>query len=124
MNNLKKFDLINDLPTDNNKPSEIDVVLVNTLFKNKAKKISLDEDTDEEDNSENENFIIKTLKKFMPYIILVFIINLFYFIPIQTVSKFVPDFISNNEYGIVFTKSILAAVLYYVFINFGPKLST
>ena len=59
MNNLKKFDLINDLPTDNNKPSEIDVVLVNTLFKNKVKNISLDEDTDEEDNCTNENFIVK-----------------------------------------------------------------
>ena len=124
MNNLKKFDLINDLPTDNNKPSEIDVVLVNTLFKNKVKNISLDEDTDEEDNCTNENFIVKNLKKIMPYIILVFIINLFYFIPLQTVSNFLPAFISNNEYGIVFVKSILTALLYYIFINFGPKLST
>lgn len=120
MNNLKKFDLIADLPTDNNKPSEIDVELVNTLFKKNVKKISSDEDSDDEE-CENENFIVKSLKTFMPYIILVFIITLFHFIPLDTISNFLPSIISNNEYGIVLTKSILVALLYYIFMNFGPK---
>jgi len=120
MNNLKKFDLITDLPTDNNKPSEIDVELVNTLFKKNLKKISSDED-DNDEECENENFIVKTLKIFMPYIILVFIITLFHFIPLTTISNFLPTFISNNEYGIIFTKSILTVLLYYIFISFGPK---
>jgi len=127
MNSIKKFDLIKDLPTDNNNPSEIDVEIVNTLFKKKDKKSlknkkeEVDEEMEEECENVKENFLIKNLKKIMPYVILVFIITLFYFIPTTSISKFLPSIIKNSEYALVLVKSILIAIMYYMFINFGPK---
>ena len=99
-NNLSKnnSDLLTDLPTDKNVPTQSELKLFDSLFK--------------------ENYEINktsSLKIVFQYILLTFLVMLFCLIPNDTIKKFVPAALNNIELTPVIIKGVCISVIFYLF---------
>ena len=100
-------DLLSALPTDKNQPTHSELKIVDTLFKD-TQSPSTDTNTPKPPKS-------STVKIVFQYMLLVFLVMLFYFIPNDTIKKFMPVALSNNELAPIFVKSVCVSIIFYAF---------
>jgi len=102
----KNSDLIIDLPTDKNQPTHTELKVINSLFK--------------EDCVKPRTFF-QFITTIFQYVFLTFLIMLGYFVSNDTIKKFLPAIMNNNDMFVIFIKALLISFIYYLFNSYFYK---